>query len=97
MDVVTAFLHPHLAEEVYMCQPEGYDDGSSQVCQLNKALYGLKQAPRAWFNSISTYFQTIGLHQSISDTNLYIGRTVRVLLWVDDILFSVIHQRTPTE
>jgi hypothetical protein len=33
-----------LKEKVYMWQPEGYDDGSGQVCLLEKMLYGLKQS-----------------------------------------------------
>ncbi|CAI7910789.1 unnamed protein product [Closterium sp. NIES-53] len=46
MDVKTAFLYGVVDEEIYMKQPEGYDDGSGRVCRLNKAIYGLKQAPR---------------------------------------------------
>ncbi|KAK9687515.1 hypothetical protein QE152_g36204 [Popillia japonica] len=30
MDAVTAFLQGDLAEEIYMEQPDGYDDGSAQ-------------------------------------------------------------------
>ncbi|CAI7779133.1 unnamed protein product, partial [Closterium sp. NIES-53] len=45
MDVKTAFLYGVVDEEIYMKQPEGYDDGSGRVCRLNKAIYGLKQAP----------------------------------------------------
>ena len=44
-DVSTAFLYGELEEVIYMQQPEGYDDGTDQVCQLQKSLYGLKQAP----------------------------------------------------
>ena len=47
MDVDTAFLYSELQEEVYMVQPEGFNDGSERVCRLKRALYGLKQAPRA--------------------------------------------------
>lgn len=46
MDAVTAFLQGDLDEEIYMQQPEGYEDGSELVCKLNKAVYGLKQASR---------------------------------------------------
>ncbi|CAI7783805.1 unnamed protein product [Closterium sp. NIES-53] len=46
MDVKTAFLYGVVDEEIYMKQPEGYDDGSGRVCRLNKAIYGLKQALR---------------------------------------------------
>ncbi|CAI7766227.1 unnamed protein product [Closterium sp. NIES-54] len=40
MDVTTAFLNGVLEEEIFMAQPEGFDDGSGRVLRLKKALYG---------------------------------------------------------
>ncbi|CAI7771056.1 unnamed protein product [Closterium sp. NIES-54] len=48
MDVTTAFLNGVLEEEIFMAQPEGFDDGSGRDLKLKKALYGLKRAPRQW-------------------------------------------------
>ena len=48
MDVKGAYLNGTLKEKVYMCQPEGYKDGSGWVCELIKTLYGLKQSGREW-------------------------------------------------
>jgi hypothetical protein len=46
MDVKTAFLYGAIDEDIYVEQPTGYDQWSSNlVCKLNKALYGLKQSP----------------------------------------------------
>ena len=47
MDVKTTFLHSDLEEEIYMEQPEGFEEKGKEecVCKLRKSLYGLKQAP----------------------------------------------------
>nr|GEX31117.1 ribonuclease H-like domain-containing protein [Tanacetum cinerariifolium] len=50
MDVKSAFLYGAIEEEVYVCQPSGFEDPnhSDKVYKVVKALYGLHQAPRAW-------------------------------------------------
>lgn len=45
-DVKTAFLNGNLNEEIFLQQPERYEDGTNRVCRLEKSLYGLKQAPK---------------------------------------------------
>ncbi|CAI7886327.1 unnamed protein product [Closterium sp. NIES-53] len=49
MDVTAAFLNGVLEEEIFMVQPERFDDGSGRVLKLKKALYGMKQALRQWY------------------------------------------------
>ncbi len=85
MDVKSAFLHPRINEEVYMAQPEGFQQGDL-VCRLHKALYGLKQAPRAWHTDINGFLQSIGLRNSTADPNLYMDNNILLLLFVDDAL-----------
>ncbi|GKF39362.1 retrovirus-related pol polyprotein from transposon TNT 1-94, partial [Tanacetum coccineum] len=46
MDVKSAFLYGQIEEEVYGCQPAGFED-PDKVYKVVKALYGLHQAPRA--------------------------------------------------
>ncbi|GJT96496.1 retrovirus-related pol polyprotein from transposon TNT 1-94 [Tanacetum coccineum] len=50
MDVKSAFLYGKIEEEVYVCQPPGFEDPEfpDRVYKVEKALYGLHQAPRAW-------------------------------------------------
>ena len=100
MDVVTAFLHPTIDENVYMELPEAYGESNGMpgaghakvgsgryVCKLKQALYGLKQAPRAWYSDIDKYLtQTLHFRRSELDANLYIMQDLHLLLWVDDIL-----------
>ncbi|GKE85305.1 retrotransposon protein, putative, unclassified, partial [Tanacetum coccineum] len=49
MDVKSAFLYGTIKEEVYVCQPPGFEDPQfpDKVYKVEKALYGLHQAPRA--------------------------------------------------
>ena len=44
MDVKTAFLNGAFHEEVYMDQPEGFQNKGKEyiVCKLKNSLYGLK-------------------------------------------------------
>ena len=52
MDIKNVYLNSPLAEDIYMRQPPGFDDGSGRVCHLKRALYGLKQAGNAWKASL---------------------------------------------
>ncbi|GKF15178.1 putative ribonuclease H-like domain-containing protein, partial [Tanacetum coccineum] len=47
MDVKSAFLYGTIEEEVYVCQPLGFEDPQfpDKVYKVEKALYGLHQAP----------------------------------------------------
>ncbi|GJW31546.1 putative ribonuclease H-like domain-containing protein [Tanacetum coccineum] len=49
MDVKSVFLYGTIEEEVYVCQPPGFEDPQfpDKVYKVEKALYGLHQAPRA--------------------------------------------------
>ncbi|GJW92891.1 putative ribonuclease H-like domain-containing protein [Tanacetum coccineum] len=61
MDVKSAFLYGKIEEEVYVCQPPGFEDPDfpDRVYKVEKALYGLHQAPRAWYKTLSTYLLEI--------------------------------------
>ncbi|GKF36963.1 retrovirus-related pol polyprotein from transposon TNT 1-94, partial [Tanacetum coccineum] len=48
MDVKTAFLNGNLQEEVFVSQPEGFEDqeNPTHVYRLKKALYGQQVSSR---------------------------------------------------
>ncbi|CAI7806826.1 unnamed protein product [Closterium sp. NIES-53] len=90
MDVTTAFLNGVLEEEIFMAQPEGFDDGSGRVLRLKKALYGLKQAPRQWYLKLRGVLEEIGFTPSTADHSLFmLGKGEQrsfMVVYVDDIL-----------
>ena len=92
MDINNGFLNGDLHEEVFMSQPDGFEDQAkpTYVCKLHKALYGLKRAPRAWFETLRGALFTWGFHNSVSNTSLFYshkhGRMLLLLVYVDDIL-----------
>ncbi|CAI7894710.1 unnamed protein product [Closterium sp. NIES-53] len=90
MDVTTAFLNGVLEEEIFMAQPEGFDDGSGRVLRLKKALYGLKQAPRQWYLKLRGVLEEIGFTPSSADHSLFMlvegEQRSFMVVYVDDIL-----------
>ncbi|GBM72775.1 Retrovirus-related Pol polyprotein from transposon TNT 1-94, partial [Araneus ventricosus] len=70
-DVKTAFLYGDLQEDIYMHQPQGFEDGTGQVCKLLKSIYGLTQAPRVWNERFKSFAIKCGLKQSNSDPCLF--------------------------
>jgi hypothetical protein len=46
LDVITAFLHGLIEEDIYMIIPPGFSN-AGMACKLKRALYGLRQASRA--------------------------------------------------
>ncbi|GKE14005.1 putative ribonuclease H-like domain-containing protein, partial [Tanacetum coccineum] len=76
MDVKSAFLYGKIEEEVYVCQPPGFEDPDfpDRVYKVEKALYGLHQAPRAWYETLSTYLLDNGFQRGKIDKTLSIRR-----------------------
>ncbi|GJV70706.1 putative ribonuclease H-like domain-containing protein [Tanacetum coccineum] len=76
MDVNSAFLYGKIKEEVYVCQPPGFEDPNfpDRVYKVEKALYGLHQAPRAWYETLSTYLLDNGFQRRKIDKTLFIKR-----------------------
>ncbi|KAJ9542704.1 hypothetical protein OSB04_029210 [Centaurea solstitialis] len=92
MDVKTAFLNGKLTEDVYMEQPEGFEDpeNPNKVCKLLKSIYGLKQASRSWNIHFDERIKEFGFAKSEFEPCVYTkfsGSIVTFLvLYVEDIL-----------
>lgn len=93
LDISTAFLYGDLEEEIFLEQPEGYDDGSGRVCLLKKSLYGLKQSGRCWYYKLHTFLLGSGFKPSLNDPCVYTyssGPSLLIcIVYVDDLLFAV--------
>ncbi|GKC28524.1 putative ribonuclease H-like domain-containing protein [Tanacetum coccineum] len=76
MDVKSAFLYGTIEEEVYVCQPSGFEDPEfpNKVYKVEKALYGLHQAPKAWYKTLSTYLLENGFRRGTIDKTLFIKK-----------------------
>ncbi|GKA11194.1 uncharacterized mitochondrial protein-like protein [Tanacetum coccineum] len=103
MDVKSAFLYGKIEEEVYVCQPPGFEDPDfpDRVYKVEKALYGLHQAPKAWYKTLSTYLLDNGFQRGKIDKTLFIrkdkGDILLVKVYVDDIIFGSTKKSLCTE
>ncbi|GJS42546.1 putative ribonuclease H-like domain-containing protein [Tanacetum coccineum] len=103
MDAKSAFLYGTIEEEVYVCQPLGFEDLEfpNKVYKVEKALYGLHQAPRAWYETLSTYLLENRFRRGTIDKTLLIrldkGNIMLVQVYVDDIIFGSTKKSLCTE
>ena len=89
MDVKGAYLNCPLDKEIYMHQPDSYNDGSNRVLRLRLALYGLKQAGRTWYQRLSNVLLDDGFTHSRVDECVFYkihGNQVTIItIYVDDL------------
>ncbi|GKE63070.1 retrovirus-related pol polyprotein from transposon TNT 1-94, partial [Tanacetum coccineum] len=86
MIVKTAFLNGDLQEEVFVSQPEGFEDqdNPTHVYRLKKALYGLKQAPRAWYDTLSKFLMANNFFKGAVDPTLFTRKSGKHILLVQE-------------
>lgn len=74
IDINNAFLNAELDDEVYMVQPEGFEDPNypTMVCKLQNSIYVLKQAPRAWFGKLQATLTQLAFTASKTNPSLFL-------------------------
>jgi hypothetical protein len=91
LDISNAFLNGDLDHEVYMQQPEGFQDrfGAGFVLKLNRALYGLKQAGHQWHKKLDSVLTSLDFKLVRCDNSIWVYHNgdVRVIVpvYVDDM------------
>nr|GEV97329.1 hypothetical protein [Tanacetum cinerariifolium] len=94
MDVKSYFLYGTIEEEVYVCQPLGFEDLDypDKVYKVVKALYGLDQAPKDLYETLANYLLENGFQRGKIDQTLFIksqkGDILLGHIYVDDIIFA---------
>lgn len=95
-DITTAFLYGNLEENIFIKQPEGFDDVTLRVCKWEKSLFELKQAPRFWTERFSNFGKNFGFQSSSADSCFYIYKRDKfkmfLSIYVDDGLLAAIHE-----
>lgn len=108
MDVKTAFLNAPVDEEIYMEQPQGFEerapDGELLVCKMLKSLYGLKQSPRNWNKEIDKWQRRYGAVPTSGDPCVFVRGSLTheeglliIVLWVDDLILAASKRKTLNE
>ncbi|KAL0411003.1 UNVERIFIED_CONTAM: Retrovirus-related Pol polyprotein from transposon TNT 1-94 [Sesamum latifolium] len=93
-DVKTIFFNGELDKEIYMEQPEGFQEigQKRKVCRLKCTIYSLKQSSRQWYNRFHRALTSIGFTMVEEDHCVYVKRSEKffliLLLYVDAILLA---------
>nr|GEX69301.1 hypothetical protein [Tanacetum cinerariifolium] len=88
MEIKSAFLYGRIKEEVYVCQPLGFEDPDypDKVYKVEKALYGWHQAPR----ELCIEFKELMHHKfqmsSMRELTFFLG--LQVKQYLDEIFIS---------
>ena len=94
IDINNAFLLGDLDEEIYVEQPEGYEQGdpAEYVCLLNKSLHGLKQAPLVWNRTVTRKLTELVFQVAFADPSTFHIKSadskVFTIVYVDDFLIA---------
>lgn len=87
-DVRTAYLYGDLCEEVFLEQPEGFEEPGKEhmVCHLKKSLYGLPQSGRCWNIKLDSILKEAGMERLDVEPCIYQCNDVILGTYVDDLM-----------
>jgi transposase InsO family protein len=93
VDISSAYLNGELKEEVYMKQPEGFEErGPNWYWHLLKSLYGLKQAGRCWHEKLNSVLEGLGFKRVTCEHSIwvYLKDDVRIIIpvFIDDMTIA---------
>lgn len=97
LDINAAYLHSKINRDIYMEQPQGYENGGKNiVCYLLKSIYGLPSSGKDWNEHLRKILIELGFTQSKWDPCVYQGFNVIIGLYVDDKLIAglIVHIQT---
>ena len=90
-DVVKAFTHAPLEEELYMQAPQGFEQGD-KVCRMHKCVEGTKQGANGFMKLNANTMKELGFERNLIEPNVFIRNLAGVfllcLIYVDNILVA---------
>jgi hypothetical protein len=92
VDFSNAFVQAPLNKDVYVSLPPMFMDEKGHdprtLClKLNKSLYGMREAPKLWSDYLEKGLCHSGFSPSHEDPDIYYGRGMAIVVYVDDVLF----------
>lgn len=86
-DVVNAFVHAPIDQDIFMRMPDGYRKKNT-ILLLNKALYGLRISPLLWQREFMKTLAEIGYTQVPHEPCAFIKKGILVFFYVDDVIIA---------
>ncbi|KAI7772858.1 hypothetical protein LA080_001633, partial [Diaporthe eres] len=86
-DVVNAFVHAPIDQDIFMRMPRGYEKKGT-ILMLNKALYGLRISPLLWQKEFTRTLAELGYQQAPHEPCCYKKNGILIFFYVDDIVVA---------
>ncbi|EKG08999.1 Integrase catalytic core, partial [Macrophomina phaseolina MS6] len=93
-DVLNAYIHAKLDNEVYCHPPDGMSIEHDKLLLLHQALYGLKQSPILWQRHFGKILVDLGLDPVPGIPCLYENQYLTLFFFVDDIVVIYNHSQS---